>query len=65
MEYDPKFIAPSKNIGKVKIDKRFAKMMSDPEFKISSTVDKYGRAADPDNDQREHLKDYYYGDDSI
>ena len=65
MEYDPKFVAPNKNIGKVKIDKRFSKMMSDPEFKVSSTVDKYGRAADPNQDQREHLKDYYYREDSM
>lgn len=65
MQYDPKFIAPSKNIGKVKIDKRFTKMMNNPEFKISSTVDKYGRTGTAADDQNEHLKDYYYEDGSI
>lgn len=64
-QYDPKFVAPSKNIGKIKIDKRFSKMMKDPEFKISSKVDKYGRAADPGAEDREHLKDYYYEEGSM
>lgn len=60
MDYDPKFAAPSKNIGKVKIDKRFSKMMDDPQFKISTAVDKYGRQTVPHQQEAEHLNDYYY-----
>lgn len=47
MSYDPKFVAPNAKMLKVKIDKRFSKMMTNPEFKVSSAVDKYGREANP------------------
>lgn len=42
-QYDPKFMAPSAKITKVKIDKRFSKMMNDPSFKNTSSIDRYGR----------------------
>lgn len=57
--YDPKFLAPSSKITKVKIDKRFTKMMSDPSFKSSSTIDRYGRKVNTDEANNE-LKQYYY-----
>jgi hypothetical protein len=33
--YDPKFLTPSSKVTKVKIDKRFSKMMNDPSFKTN------------------------------
>ena len=41
--YDPKFAPVHENISKVKIDRRFKKMLTDPKFKISSSTDKYGK----------------------
>ena len=39
----------SKSI-KTKIDKRFAKMMTDSSFKTGSAVDRYGREVDQNQD---------------
>lgn len=42
-QYDPKFIKPSANMDKVKIDKMFADKLQSDKFKIAGSVDKYGR----------------------
>lgn len=60
--YDPKFMAPSQKITKVKIDKRFNKMMNDPAFQNQSTIDRYGRKINP-KDVNNELKEYYYMED--
>lgn len=44
--YDPKFMAPSSKLTKVKIDKRFNKMLKDPEFNATTEIDRYGRKVD-------------------
>ena len=59
-QYDPKFKAPSATLTKTKVDKRFAKMMKDPSFGVSSGVDRYGRKGE--KSRQEHLKEYYYMD---
>jgi hypothetical protein len=41
--YDPKFATPKANLGKVKIDKRFADRMQSQNFKFGTHIDKYGR----------------------
>ncbi|KAF1919558.1 hypothetical protein BDU57DRAFT_512704 [Ampelomyces quisqualis] len=42
-ENDPKFRLPSKKRAKTKLDPRFARVRSDPDFYNKATVDKYGR----------------------
>lgn len=55
-------MAPSQKIIKVKIDKRFNKMMNDPAFQNQSTIDRYGRRVNP-KDVNNELKEYYYMED--
>lgn len=55
-------MAPSQKITKVKIDKRFNKMMNDPAFQNQSTIDRYGRKINP-KDVNNELKEYYYMED--
>lgn len=43
---------------KVKVDKRFAGMMTNDKFKVISKVDKYGRKIDNPKQNKE-LKEYY------
>jgi hypothetical protein len=45
-ETDPKFRLPSKKHTKTKLDPRFARLRSDPDFYNKATVDKYGRKID-------------------
>jgi hypothetical protein len=40
---DPKFRLPSKKHAKTKLDPRFSRLRSDPDFHSKGTVDKYGR----------------------
>ncbi|KAF2230104.1 hypothetical protein EV356DRAFT_454548, partial [Viridothelium virens] len=40
---DPRFRLPSKKHAKVKLDKRFARMLEDDDFSKKASVDKYGR----------------------
>jgi hypothetical protein len=54
-------MAPSSKITKVKIDKRFSKMMKDPSFKSQSSIDRYGRSTDP-TEMNKELNNYYYMD---
>ncbi|KAH6862290.1 hypothetical protein B0T12DRAFT_406476 [Alternaria alternata] len=42
-ETDPKFRLPSKKHTKTKLDPRFSRLRSDPDFYNKATVDKYGR----------------------
>lgn len=41
-------MTPSSKITKVKIDKRFSKMLKDPSFQSNSAVDRYGRKVKKD-----------------
>ena len=45
-ETDPKFRLPSKKHTKTKLDPRFSRLKSDPDFYNKATVDKYGRKVD-------------------
>ena len=38
-------MTPSAKTTKVKVDKRFNKMLNDPSFNMTSRIDKYGRVA--------------------
>jgi hypothetical protein len=40
---DPKFLSAPKSVTKVKIDKRFNKMMKDKDFMTSAVKDKLGK----------------------
>lgn len=52
-------MAPSSKLTKVKIDKRFNKMLTDSSFNTTSKIDRYGRQINPDKVNSE-LKEYYY-----
>jgi hypothetical protein len=54
-------MTPSSKLTKVKIDKRFSKMLSDPSFNSTSKIDRYGRQVIPNKGNSE-LKEYYYMD---
>lgn len=43
LNYDPKFKPVPQDMKKVKVDSRFAGMMTKDKFKVVSNVDKYGR----------------------
>jgi hypothetical protein len=47
-ETDPKFRLPSKKHTKTKLDPRFSRLKSDPDFYNKATVDKYGRKISKD-----------------
>jgi hypothetical protein len=47
-ETDPKFRLPSKKHTKTKLDPRFSRLRSDPDFFNKATVDKYGRKISKD-----------------
>ncbi|RAR13978.1 pre-rrna-processing protein esf1 [Stemphylium lycopersici] len=47
-ETDPKFRLPSKKHTKTKLDPRFSRLRSDPDFYNKATVDKYGRKISKD-----------------
>jgi hypothetical protein len=55
-------MTPSSKVTKVKIDKRFSKMMNDPAFKSTSTIDRYGRKINKEDENNE-LQQYYYMED--
>jgi hypothetical protein len=58
-QYDPKFRAPSIQVSKVKIDKRFADRLKEDKFQLVGHVDKYGRET-KEKDQLGNMADYYY-----
>ena len=47
-ETDPKFRLPSKKHTKTKLDPRFSRLKSDPDFYNKASVDKYGRKISKD-----------------
>ncbi|KAL6710188.1 pre-rRNA-processing protein esf1 [Coniothyrium glycines] len=51
-ESDPKFRLPSKKHTKTKLDPRFSRLKSDPDFYNKATVDKYGRKLDKEAGKR-------------
>lgn len=52
-------MAPSSKVTKVKIDKRFSKMLNDASFNTGSSIDRYGRKVKEGTANNE-LKEYYY-----
>lgn len=58
LNYDPKFKPVPNDMKKVKVDKRFAGMLTNNKFKVVSDVDKYGRKVE-DPEQNKELKEYY------
>ncbi|KAI8879213.1 hypothetical protein K501DRAFT_325646 [Backusella circina FSU 941] len=55
---DPRFVRPKKKDNKVKIDKRFASMMTSNDFSSAPRVDKYGRRLKQDTAEKD-LKRFY------
>ncbi|KAL5113318.1 pre-rRNA-processing protein esf1 [Pleosporales sp. CAS-2024a] len=51
-QHDPKFRLPSKKHAKTKLDARFARVRTDPDFYTKATVDKYGRAISKDEGKK-------------
>ena len=49
-------------MGKVKIDKRFADKLESEDFRVSGTIDKYGRKQ-VENRELAGMSDYYYTQD--
>lgn len=49
---DPKFRLPSKKHTKAKLDPRFARIRTDPDFYNKATVDKYGRKISKDEGKK-------------
>ncbi|KAH7350345.1 hypothetical protein BKA66DRAFT_575766 [Pyrenochaeta sp. MPI-SDFR-AT-0127] len=62
-ETDPKFRLPSKKHSKTKLDPRFARLRSDPDFYNKAVVDKYGRKISKDAGKRAIERLYEVGDD--
>lgn len=58
LNYDPKFKPVPKEMRKVRVDKRFAGMLTNNQFKVVTEVDKYGRRVDEPGQNKE-LKEYY------
>ncbi|CAO3678742.1 unnamed protein product [Umbelopsis vinacea] len=55
---DPRFMRPKRKDNKVAIDKRFASMSNEDEFKSAPKVDKYGRKLKPQSKENE-MKRFY------
>ncbi|KAF2659158.1 hypothetical protein K491DRAFT_675852 [Lophiostoma macrostomum CBS 122681] len=55
---DAKFRLPSRKHTKTKLDSRFSRLLTDPEFYNKSTVDRYGRRKDKDAGRKE-LERFY------
>lgn len=51
-ETDPRYRLPSKKNNKTSLDKRFSRMLKDPEFTSTAKVDKYGRKLKSDNKKK-------------
>ncbi|KAF2844667.1 hypothetical protein T440DRAFT_436125 [Plenodomus tracheiphilus IPT5] len=62
-ETDPKFRLPSKKHTKTKLDTRFSRLRSDPDFYNKATVDKYGRKIDKEAGKKALDKLYDVEDD--
>ncbi|KAJ8109944.1 hypothetical protein OPT61_g7082 [Boeremia exigua] len=57
-ESDARFALPSKKHTKTKLDPRFARLRSDPDFYNKATVDKYGRKISKDAGKKALEKQY-------
>jgi hypothetical protein len=62
-ETDAKYRLPSKKHTKTKLDSRFSRLLTDPEFYSKSTVDRYGRKVDKDAGKK-NIEKFYSIDDS-
>lgn len=51
-ETDPRFRLPSKKHTRTKIDKRFAKLLTDDDFSSTAKVDRYGRKLSHDGKKK-------------
>jgi hypothetical protein len=51
-ETDPRFRLPSKKHTRTKIDKRFAKLLTDDDFSSTAKVDRYGRKLSSDGKKK-------------
>ncbi|KZZ95477.1 nuc153 [Moelleriella libera RCEF 2490] len=61
-ETDPRFRLPSRKHTKVKLDKRFAKLLTDEDFTTTAKVDRYGRKINSDA-KKKALQRLYEKDD--
>lgn len=61
-ETDPKFRLPSKKQSKTKLDPRFSRLRSDPDFYSKASVDKYGRKISKEAGKKAVEKLYDVGD---
>lgn len=64
-ETDPKFRLPSKKHTKTKLDTRFSRLRSDPDFYNKATVDKYGRKIDKEAGKKALDKLYVVEDGTV
>ncbi|KAF2690468.1 hypothetical protein K458DRAFT_439426 [Lentithecium fluviatile CBS 122367] len=60
-ETDPKFRLPSRKHAKTKLDPRFSRLRTDPDFQNKASVDRYGRRVSDDT-ATEHLDHIYASD---
>ncbi|KAK4448409.1 Pre-rRNA-processing protein esf1 [Podospora aff. communis PSN243] len=51
-ETDPRYQLPSKKTTKTKLDKRFSRVLTDPEFTATAKVDRYGRKLKTDSKKK-------------
>ncbi|KAK0641362.1 hypothetical protein B0T16DRAFT_214007 [Cercophora newfieldiana] len=51
-ETNPRYQLPSKKATKTKLDKRFSRVLSDPEFTATAKVDRYGRKLKTDTKKK-------------
>ncbi|KAF2121089.1 hypothetical protein BDV96DRAFT_609315 [Lophiotrema nucula] len=61
-ETDPRFRLPSRKSGKVKLDSRFDRLLTDVDFFTKASVDKYGRKVEKDAGRKEIEKRFYQED---
>ncbi|KAF2459159.1 hypothetical protein BDY21DRAFT_282910 [Lineolata rhizophorae] len=59
---DPRFRLPSRKQTRVKLDKRFARMLEDEDFSRKATIDRYGRKIGKEQGRKELERLYRVGD---
>ena len=62
-ETDPRYQLPSKKKTKTKLDKRFSRVLTDPEFVATAKVDRYGRKLKTDTKKKALERLYEIEDD--
>ncbi|KAF2871726.1 hypothetical protein BDV95DRAFT_607138 [Massariosphaeria phaeospora] len=60
---DPKFRLPSRKQAKTKLDPRFSRLRTDPDFYSKASVDRYGRKIDVDAGKKDIERLYQLDDD--